>query len=170
MGSTESQRELERRILGEVPRLRAFLRNLAGEEADDLVQETIARGLRYRSAFRPAGSLVGWMTRIAFRVFLDHRARAARAPEALGEREREIAAPETMGLDDREEIDRRLAVLSDMEREILLAFHRDGRSIAEIAQRRRMPAGTVKSHLHRARRKLGRRGPTQRDAGGTEAG
>ena len=40
------------------------------------------------------------------------------------------------------------------EREVLLRFHRDEASVEEIARQLPMPAGTVKSHLHRARARL----------------
>jgi RNA polymerase sigma-70 factor (ECF subfamily) len=162
---SETADALERRILEEVPRLRAFLRKLARDEAEDLLQEALERVLRYRSAFDPEGSLRGWLQKTAFRVYLDHRGRRSRSPEPLGERaDRLIGGASASQLEAREEVERLLSGLSAPEREVILRFHRDERSIDEIAKDLGMPGGTVKSHLHRARRKIARRGSGRRDA------
>jgi RNA polymerase sigma-70 factor (ECF subfamily) len=47
-----------------------------------------------------------------------------------------------------------LARLSSLERALLLRFHAQGRSVHELAAELGLPEGTIKSHLHRARRKL----------------
>lgn len=44
-----------------------------------------------------------------------------------------------------------------IERRVLLEFHQDGRSVREIARALGSPEGTVKSDLHRARRRLAER-------------
>jgi DNA-directed RNA polymerase specialized sigma24 family protein len=44
-----------------------------------------------------------------------------------------------------------LGQLGRREREVLLRFHRDGRSITELAAAEAVSAGTIKSLLHRAR-------------------
>ena len=43
-------------------------------------------------------------------------------------------------------------------REVVERFHRDGQSVATIGSELGLPEGTVKSHLHRARRRLAARG------------
>ena len=48
-----------------------------------------------------------------------------------------------------------LRKLSPLEQDIVLRFHHRRETLAEIAQGLNMPVNTVKSHLHRARRKLG---------------
>ena len=42
-----------------------------------------------------------------------------------------------------------------MLREVIVLFYLEDRSIADVAQILDLPEGTVKSHLHRARRALG---------------
>ena len=47
-----------------------------------------------------------------------------------------------------------LAALTEREREVLMRFHAGGESVALIAASLALPEGTIKSHLHRARKKL----------------
>jgi len=137
------------------PRLRRFVRRLCFGDADDLVQESLARALRSQGSFLPeAGGLDAWLMTIAFRAWLDDRAR--RFPQALGDGDVEIAAPSCRLPEVREEVAAAMRVLPEVERDVLLRFHRDGQSIAEIAVALAKPEGTVKSHLHRARARLAR--------------
>ena len=149
-------KDLERRISSEIPHVGAFIRRLAPREAEDLLQDVLERALRYRSAFDPNGSLRGWLLKTAFNVVLDFRREGARAPTLLGDEVRDVEAPESKASENRDQVDRLLARLSRIEREIVLRFHCRDESIVKIARDLRMPEGTVKSHLHRARRKLAR--------------
>lgn len=134
------------------PRLRAFIRRLCLREADDVLQECLARAWRSRASFRPDASLEAWLTKIAFRTWLDHQARPQ--PRRLEDDDLPIAARGDLSVELREEIARALATLGPVEREVLLRFHRDGQSIRQIARALGAPEGTVKSHLHRARARL----------------
>jgi RNA polymerase sigma-70 factor, ECF subfamily len=164
---------LEARLVAEMPALRRFserllARGAAGpgascrESADDLVQEVLHRALRYRHAFDRERALAPWLRRTALRVFLDTRARTA--PQELGATVPELAAPARDELEQREQVAHMLAPLAPVERDVLLRFHRRGESVREIAAELELAEGTVKSHLHRARRKLASRvhegGPT----------
>ncbi len=144
-------------LLALAPRLRAFLRRLSGADVDDLAQETWARAWRSRASFdRDCGDLAAWLMRIAFRTYLDHRSK--RSPDALGDRDVAGGLPAHVLATQRDEVEVALACLTPIERDIVLRFHRDRVPVAEIAGALRMPEGTVKSHLHRARVKLAERG------------
>jgi RNA polymerase sigma-70 factor (ECF subfamily) len=51
-------------------------------------------------------------------------------------------------------IDVALGRLNPQQREIILLFHQQNWPITEIAIHLDMPEGTVKSHLHRARKRM----------------
>ncbi|MEQ8766884.1 MAG: RNA polymerase sigma factor [Planctomycetota bacterium] len=152
--------ELSRRLVAEMPALRAWLGRLAGAEADDVLQDVLARAWRYRSAYDASQPIGGWLRQIARRVWIDRHQRANPDPERLGDRAETLPAPRASDPALREDIEHRLEKLRPIERDILLRFHRDGLSIAEIAAELGHPVGTVKSHLHRARQRLTGAGPS----------
>lgn len=141
------------------PRLSAFLGTLQrggathGAALEDLVQETLARAWRSRDTFdERRGTLEAWAFRIAFAVYLDHRAPTPQVytsvdavASAPGPAERAAARDHLVQL---------LGRLGERERHLLLRFHRDGRSIVELSAETGQPPGTVKSLLHRARARL----------------
>ena len=47
-----------------------------------------------------------------------------------------------------------LAMLPDIQREVITLFYLQERSVKDVAAMLELPEGTVKSHLHRARRAL----------------
>lgn len=156
--NNEDRSRLDRELLGELPSVRAFLgRLLRGRgdvEVEDLVQETVARALRYRSSYDSEFSLGPWLRRTAFRVFLDH---ASPTPSGSTAELVEPEAPpaELHGLLERDEsLAHLLSSLHGVEREVLTRFHRDEQPLSEIAASLHLPIGTVKSHLHRARKRL----------------
>jgi RNA polymerase sigma-70 factor (ECF subfamily) len=159
MSGAPREEPLEERIAREAPGVRAYLARLLGPgaargAADDLAQEVVARALACRGAFDSARPLGAWLRGVALRAYCDHVREHARAPavldgETVGAHGREITR-----VDERESVERALGRLSGIERTIVLRFHARGESIREIAGALGMPDGTVKSHLHRARRKL----------------
>lgn len=169
-------RALHQRLVAEAPALRSFLARLAGrgtnrQEVEDLAQEVLARALRYGASFEAERPLGPWLRSVALRAYLDHRERRARAPRALDEGDEsgaggeEPATPLDPGVEQRDALAHLLEPLSSVEREVLVRFHSRGESVREIAAALTLPAGTVKSHLHRARRRLAERlSPEERAA------
>jgi len=51
-------------------------------------------------------------------------------------------------------VQRLLSELPDQQRAVFVLFHYEGRSLRDVAEALDMPEGTVRSTLHRARRKL----------------
>jgi RNA polymerase sigma-70 factor (ECF subfamily) len=140
-----------------MPAVRQFLLRLAGgdADADDVMQETLAKVWRHRARFDPAKNGDGWLLQAAFRCFCDHRKRRRAAPAADGaDAVASPAAPCPTEL--RDELRHRLRALDPLARALLLGFHGEGRSLKELAQQHGLPLNTVKSHLHRARLRLHR--------------
>lgn len=148
--------DFAQRLSAELPRLRAWLARESGSAAEDLVQETLTRAWRSRERWDRARALRPWLDQTARAVLSDHRrTRDVAVGDEISERS---AAQVPDALAEREALDQLLSNLEPIERECLLRFHQQSESIAAIAKALGMPAGTVKSHLHRARRKLAQRG------------
>jgi len=150
----------ERALLEHDVRIRRFLRKLAAGRTDieDLVQEVYARALRSWNSYDPEAPLASWLMKIAFHSFIDERKRVQRQPSVDRAASSDVAveAPEHP-LEAREEVKKLLCDLSQVEKEVVLRFHARGESIREIATAMDMPMGTIKSLLHRTRRKLAAR-------------
>ena len=135
-------------------RVLRFLQRLCGADAEDVLHDTFAKVLRYKAAWDPAQAGDGWLLRAAFRSFLDWRTRGRRMPRLDDAAVRRAPAAANRTTELREELERGLARLGDVERALLLGFHGEGLSLEELAKRHQLPVNTVKSHLHRARTKL----------------
>ena len=164
MVDTQGDGPLEGRMSAEIPRLRAYVARLLGvrtssPDAEDALQEVLARAWRYRASFEAERALGPWLRRAALRVVLDRRAAHERAPRAVELDPAEV--PARVNVDSEalcERVERMLVALSPIEREVLLRFHQRDESVAEIAGALSLPEGTVKSHLWRARRRIAERG------------
>jgi len=55
------------------------------------------------------------------------------------------------------DLERQLAMLPEVQREVISLYYLQERSVDDVAEMLDIPAGTVKSYLHRARRALGER-------------
>jgi len=135
--------------------VRSLLRKLTSGDhalADDLAQETFLRAYRRLSTFAGAAKLSTWLCQIAYRAFLDDRAR--RRPidaEEIADAE----GPARALL--RHDVERALAHLTDAERaSIALTFGQD-MTHEEAAQILGWPLGTLKSTVARGLEKLERR-------------
>ncbi len=144
-----------------LPRLRRFARSLARDsnDADDLVQLAIERGLRARDQWSAGTSLQSWMYRIMKNIWIDEarsrtRKSALFAPEEAGE---------LVGADPRPQMDARMAAqdvaramdrLPDEQRIVLSLVLVEGLSYREAADVLEVPMGTVTSRLVRGRQAL----------------
>lgn len=169
MTPLQLSQDFEARLEEEHVGLRRYLLRLAGRgvrgdtsEVDDALQESMARALRFRARFDPQrGGLGAWLRTIALRVWIDGQRARSRNPEGLGDEDGGVVDPdsESPGVPGRErELDHLLRGLRPVEREVLVGFHAEGRSVAELARSLGIREGTVKSHLHRARKRVAERG------------
>jgi RNA polymerase sigma-70 factor (ECF subfamily) len=136
------------------PRALQFLTRLCGGDAEDVLQETLAKVWRLRASFDAQQNGEAWLLQAAFRTFCDHRAQRQRAVANSSAVEAALAPTPPCALELREELQHRLAALPPLERALLLGFHAHGQSLRELAAAHGLPLNTVKSHLHRARARL----------------
>jgi RNA polymerase sigma-70 factor, ECF subfamily len=124
-------------------------------QADDLAQEVfvkVHRGLPY---FRGDARLSTWIYRIVSNVCLQSRAAGARVPAAVAavvERGAPDAAFATLELRDR--LERAMAQLPEHYRLLIAAHYLQGVQYEALAEALDIPIGTVKTHLHRAKRRM----------------
>lgn len=133
--------------------LRRYLRRLAGDEADDLAQETLLTAWRALRHWRAEGSLAGWLRAIATRKFLDRRRKVQGREAAWQPTENPLPGCESAP-DNRLMIDQALASLPPGERAAALLVFAEGHSHGEAATAMGLPLGTLKSMVARARAKL----------------
>lgn len=131
--------------------LRRYTRRLAGDEGDDIAQETLLAAWRALDQWRGDGSFAGWLRRIATRRYLDRQRRAA--SRGLAEREIDLALRPSAP-DRRLQIDRALGTLQPRERAVAVLVFAEGYSHAEAAALLDLPLGTLKSIVSRTRAAL----------------
>ena len=146
-------------------RLYNFLVHLLGcpEEAEDVAQDTFVRAFLKLQTYRGASAFYTWLYRIAYNTAISRMRR--KRPEVSMTRQGRPGANEPvdrgMGPNDRlqsqeraQQVQTALAALSDEHRAILVLRDVDGRRYDTIAQVLDLSLGTVRSRLHRARRRL----------------
>jgi RNA polymerase sigma-70 factor, ECF subfamily len=146
--------------------LYAYLLRMSGrpEVAEDIVQEAFVRVLTNLDRFDPRFRFSTWLFTIARRLYINamQRHRPAYDTDALQLREGSGGAPESstvaaeVGGNLKDAVQAALLQLPPDQREVVILFHQLDWPIAIIAQHMDMPEGTVKSHLHRARRRMRR--------------
>jgi RNA polymerase sigma-70 factor (ECF subfamily) len=135
------------------------------EKAQDLVQDTYVRALRYRKSFQTGTNMKAWLFAIMRNLFWDRFKGSRREDVSLddiGEFALYDQLKESSDLPERDVLDRIAAseVVSAIEslpplhREVVLLVDVEGFSYKDAAQVLGIPIGTVMSRLHRARQQL----------------
>ncbi|TVQ62180.1 MAG: RNA polymerase sigma factor [Phycisphaerales bacterium] len=144
--------------------LYAYLLRMSGrpDMAEDVVQEAFVRVLTNLDRFDPKYRFSTWLFTIARRLYVNacQKHKPAYDSDMIGNWRGDWDLPSKATHDHetatnaRSAIDVTLAKLSPEQREVIVLFHQLDWPIAVIAQHLGMPEGTVKSHLHRGRRKM----------------
>jgi RNA polymerase sigma-70 factor (ECF subfamily) len=128
------------------------------EEALDLVQEVFLRAVRHAALLcrLPAPRRRAWLFACARRLTIDRYRRRAVAGRAAPEAPPQVEGPEGTleWSDELRRLDRAIRLLPQPEREALALVVLGGRTSGEAAALLGRPAGTVRYHLLRARRRL----------------
>ena len=140
-----------------LPDLRAFARFLAGTkaEADDLVQEALARTLHSLNNAAEIGELRPWCFAVLRNVFHEHLRTQRREERRLKQQVVADAAPAPQEMSsDVRDLAQQLRVLPPLLREALVLVGAQGLSYDEAARICGVPTGTMKARVSRARQQL----------------
>lgn len=132
-------------------------------EAEDVVQEAFVLAFTRLSSFQAKSQFYTWLYRIAINTGISHKRKkrpvvsldADNSP-ALGLTDNKSDAPDR-GIEVEEqtvEVHRALSRLSEEHRRILVLREMDGLCYESISEILKLPVGTVRSRLHRARAQM----------------
>jgi RNA polymerase sigma-70 factor (ECF subfamily) len=145
-------------MLAAMPRLRAFALSLCrnGDQADDLVQDTLVRACANIRSFTPGTNMLAWLCTIMKNHFFSLcRSRRRRPFEPLDDYADSTASkPEQVARVECDELWAVLAKLEPGQRDILIMIGASGLSYDEAAKACGCPTGTIKSRVNRARAEL----------------
>lgn len=153
--------ELRRALVTLAPELRGRALRLArnAAEADDIVQDTAERAMRFESHFIPGTNARAWLFQILFSVFVTRCRRLRREHKALSSL---ASDPCSWTIPDQGPAMRSLTpALADKVAELPKSF-RDAVELVDLeemsyrdaADKMGVPVGTVMSRLHRGRKLL----------------
>jgi RNA polymerase sigma-70 factor (ECF subfamily) len=151
--------EFHRLVQREIPRLRRYARALTRDSnrADDLVQDTLVRGLAKAHLWQTGTDLRAWLFTIMHNQYVNDIRRATREQDTVDvDQVASSLAATTDPSASRQlsELDRALGHLSKGQREVVLLVGLEGMSYDEAAKILRVPIGTIRSRLGRAREAL----------------
>lgn len=148
--------ELIRRHQSQV---RNFLRKLTRDDtlADDLAQDCFLHVWDKIHTYTGTGSFIGWMMKVAYTTFLQSKRKSRRYREIVEQagHEADLAPTALHGSAETElDLETLMAALNEQERVIMIFSYACGLSHREISDATELPAGTVKSIIHRAKEKI----------------
>ena len=133
-----------------------------GPEAEDLVQETYVRAMRFSHRFQPGTHLRAWLFQILRNTFLTFYRRREREPALSEDRVPEGSLPMFHDAPDQDgestevqtDLERALARLPEEFKTSLLLAEVEGLPLEDVARIMDCPVGTVKSRIFRAKERL----------------
>jgi RNA polymerase sigma-70 factor, ECF subfamily len=153
--------ELRKGVAAMTPELfgRALRMARSPSIAEDLVQDTVERALRFEAQYRPGTNLKAWVHQILFSVFITKCRRGRRERKALDVLHADpnawttmppVPEPGTLSPSTRRALD----ALPRVFRDAVVMVDIEELAYKDAAERLDVPVGTVMSRLHRGRRML----------------
>ena len=146
--------------------LYAYMLRMSGrpDVAEDIVQDAFVRALTNLSRFDFRFRFSTWLFTIAKRLYVNacQKHKPSYDSDIVAGREGAPDLPDAPTIGDEVAANAKVAIdwalqqLSEDQREIIVLFHQLDWPIVQIAEHMEMPEGTIKSHLHRGRRKMRR--------------
>ncbi len=167
---TDTRQAFERLAKESIPRLFGMARRLAGDDAEDLVQECLMRACRSFDSLEDPQAGLAWMQRILVNAYRDRLRKELRTVQEVTVEEvdefslyRTLADEDPLPYSDslhldflhsfgREDVHAVLMRLPEIYRAPLVLRYMQGFSTKEIARLLGAPLGTVLARLHRGRK------------------
>ena len=154
-----SDSEFHRLVEGQIPRLRRYARALTRDStrADDLVQDTLVRGLAKAHLWQADTDIRAWLFTIMHNQYVNNVRRAQREGATVDIDQIAstlVATTDPTARRKLSEVDLALGHLSKGQRAVVLLVGLEGMRYDEAAKILRVPIGTVRSRLGRAREAL----------------
>lgn len=129
-------------------------------EAQELCQDVFIQAMRKIDQLRDPACFGGWLRQIATRLAINRAVRRgpviATEPETMAATCVEDATPLSLAItgERASQVRAGLSRLRELDRETLVAFYMNGRSLIEMSDDFDAPVGTIKRRLHVARKRL----------------
>jgi RNA polymerase sigma-70 factor (ECF subfamily) len=150
--------KFQQALVALMPALRDFAKRKVRStaEADDLVQETLARAMQYRASFQDGTNLKSWLCKILQNcLYRDRHKQRDTIADIGGQWAAQLSvAPAQEWRAHYNDMLNALNHLSEGARDILLLIGEEGCSYEEAAEKSHIPLGTLKSRVSRAREQL----------------
>ncbi len=143
-----------------IPRLRRYACALLHDrqQAEDLLQDTLARALERLSLWRRGTDMRAWLFTIMHNLHVNECRRGARRPDTVSLHQSALAEPCAGSRADQQaalhDIETGLMSLPEEQRSVLLLVSLEGLSYRQTAKVLGIKTGTVMSRLHRGRERL----------------
>ena len=146
-------------LMNEMDGLRKFAFKLckSQSDADDLVQSTILRALQNRDKFDDEGRAFGWLSKIMFNLFVTGYKRKTRFESQYDPEPVLMSMAVSSAQEDHvmvQEVKAALTKMNPQHKEILMLACVYEMTYDEISMALKIPLGTVRSRLSRAREAL----------------
>ena len=139
----------------------AYSLTLNSEEAQDLVQETYLKALKYRDKFADASNLKAWLYTIMKNTFINTYRRSVKTRQIITQTDdlstvKPLNGSNSPSAESQINLKHITKAVDSLEDEYKIPFKRyfDGFKYKEIADELDLPIGTVKSRIFLARKKL----------------
>lgn len=159
--ASAAQMELRRGLVAMAPELfgRALRMSRSPHIAEDLVQDTVERAIRFESHYQPGTNLRAWVYQILFSVFVTRCRRSRRERNAM-----DVLSTDPCAWTATDDVNEMAGLSPSMVRALqsIPASFRDAVMLVDLeemaykdaAKKLGVPVGTVMSRLHRGRKLL----------------
>ena len=149
---------MEQQINGYYDSLYGFAMKLTKSPvlAQDLTQETILKALINRSKYNDKGKLLNWLFTLMHNQFVNdfRRNKLRKSIMILSEDIKYLEPSHSVNTDSLAIVNEVSTVLESIKYNDILQMYMDGYLYREIAERFNLPMGTIKSHIHKARKEF----------------